>query len=448
MTGAALPPGPNGVDLARTALAYARDPFTTLESLVREYGDVVRFLGAPVPAFLVNRPDLAETILVTDDWNFVPMRPVAVQQAMRAGLFTSHGEFHRHQRQLLEPIYEAGYVARFGDTIATWGAALGADWVNGQELDLEPELERLVVRIAAEILFSRSVRFHYDDLVAPAFVVNTYLGTRSTNPLSALGDVLTVLPERRHFVRALRHLDQGIQRAIRQRRQAAGEERDDLLSSLLAVRDEEGRGMPDSQVRDELLAMYTTGNAVLVSGLLWTWYALAQHPAAEAQLQAEVDAVLQGKLATTDDVPRLTYTRAAISEAMRLYPPAWVIARRVTQDYVLGDFWLPAGSIVLVSPYVTQRDARFFPNPLEFTPERWLGGNGAGPGLTYLPFSAGPRGCLGEQLAWMEMVLLVATLAQRWRLRLLPGYPLQLLPLIALRPKYGMHMRLERRPAA
>jgi cytochrome P450 len=446
--GVAVPPGPHGANLIRTAFAYARDPFIALETLVREYGDVVRFIGGPVSACVVNRPDFIESILVADDWNFVPLRPFTVQRAMQDGLFTSQGELHRHQRHLLEHTYDPGSVARFGDAITSWGSALRDEWRDGQELDLEPEIEKLMVYLAAEILFGRSVRFRYEDLVAPALVANAYLGTRSTNPLSAIPELLPLLPANRQFWGAMRRLDRGVNSLIRERRHGTDIGHSDFVSTLLEMRDEEGREMPESQVRDEVIANYTTGNAVTVSGLLWTWYLLAKYPVAEAQLHAEVDDVLKGKLPTVDDLPRLTYTRAAIKEAMRLYPPAWTIGRRVMQDYELGDFLLPAGSIILLSPYVTQRDARFFTDPLEFTPQRWMSPPADPPqgGLSYFPFSAGPRGCLGEHLAWMEMVLLVATLAQRWRLRLSPGYPLQLLPLIALRPKFGMHMRLEKRP--
>jgi cytochrome P450 len=215
---------------------------------------------------------------------------------------------------------------------------------------------------------------------------------------------------------------------------------DDFLSTLMHL------PMSDRQVRDEAIANYTTGNAVTVSGLLWTFYLLAHHPDAEAQLHAELDDVLADRLPRVEDLPRLEYTHMLIAESMRLYPPAWTIGRRVVQDYAIAGVRLPAGSLVLVSPYVMHRDRRYFPEPLRFGPERWTPQASASrPEHGYFPFSAGPRSCLGEHLAWITLQLVVATIARRWRLRLELGYPLELLPLIALRPRYGMRMKAEPR---
>jgi len=198
-----------------------------------------------------------------------------------------------------------------------------------------------------------------------------------------------------------------------------------------------------------VIANYTTGNSVTVSGLLWTFYLLAQYPETEARLHAELDSMLDSRLPTAADLTRLEYTRMVIAESMRLYPPAWTIGRRVVRDYELDGVRMPIGSLVLVSPYVVQRDERYFAQPTRFDPERWTAEAMAErPAYSYVPFSGGPRSCLGEHVAWMEMVLLLATLAQRWRLRLQPGYPLELLPLISLRPRYGMRMRVESRGRA
>src|SRR5207249_2060431 len=242
--------------------------------------------------------------------------------------------------------------------------------------------------------------------------------------------------------RAMARLEHGIEREVRLRRAERIGPRDDFLSTLLQA------PMSDQQVREEAIANITTGNAVTVSGLLWTFYLLAQHPSVESRLHAELDAVLADQLPCVEDLPRLEYTRMVIAEAMRLYPPAWTIGRRVIQDYAIDGVHLPAGSLVLVSPYLLHRDPRYYAEPQRFAPERWTPDAAAlRPQFSYIPFSAGPRSCLGEHLAWMEMLLVLATIAQRWRLQLLPGYPLQLLPLIALRPRYGMRMRAEARTA-
>jgi cytochrome P450 len=297
-------------------------------------------------------------------------------------------------------------------------------------------MERLAVYISAEILFGDAIHSDWEGLVTPAVPVNEYLGTRSTNPLSALAEVVPVRAYDRQFWRSMRRLEHGIEREIRMRRSAPREDRNDLLSVLMNAL------ATDDQIRDQAIANYTTGNAVTVSGLLWTFYLLAQQPEVEARLHAEVDSVLAGRLPTIDDLPKLEYVRMVIAESMRLYPPAWTIGRRVVQDYSIAGVRMPAGSLVLVSPYVAQRDARHFASPLRFDPERWTPeATAARPQFSYFPFSAGPRSCLGEHLAWLELQLVVATIAQQWRMQLSPGYPLELLPLISLRPKYGMRMK-------
>jgi cytochrome P450 len=438
-----LTPGPRGLDVLRTVLAYNRDPFQTLLNLVGEYGDVVRFIAGPVNAFLVNGAEHVEDVLVKDAWSFVPVRPFTVERAMRQGLFTSHGYLHHHQRELLQGAYAHKHVARFGGIIASWAARLRETWQAGDEMDLEGEMERLVVSISAEILLGDAIHHQWEGLVAPALVVNEYLGTRSTNPLNAVAEALPLQAENRNFWRAMRRLQDGIDRVVAERRaapRAAKEAPGDFLSTLLQAQ------MSDRQVREEAIANYTTGNSVTVSGLLWTFYLLAQHPDAEERLHAELDAVLADRLPCTEDLPRLAYTRMLISEAMRLYPPAWTIGRRVVQDYSIANVRLPAGSLVLVSPYVMQRDQRYFAEPLRFDPDRWTPeATVSRPAFSYFPFSAGPRSCLGEHLAWMTMQLVVASIAQRWRLRLELGYPLELLPLLSLRPKYGMRMHAEPR---
>jgi cytochrome P450 len=402
---------------------------------------VVRFIAGPVNAFLLNGAEYVEAVLVRDAWSFVPVRPFTVERAMRQGLFTSHGYLHHHQRQLLEGAYAHQNVGRFADVIARWGAQVRDGWLDGMEMDLEAQMERLVVYISAEILFGEAIHSDWDGLVAPAVPVNEYLGTRSTNPLSAIAEVLAVRSYDRQFWRNMRRLEHGIEREIRMRRsEPVHGECNDLLFTLMDT------PMSDALVRDEAIANYTTGNAVTVSGLLWTLYLLAQQPEAEARFFAEVDGVLAGRLPTLDDLPKLEYVRMVIAESMRLYPPAWTIGRRAIQDYSIAGVHMPAGSLVLVSPYVTQRDARYFTDPLRFDPDRWTPeATSARPTFSYFPFSAGPRSCLGEHLAMMTMQLVITTIGQRWKLKLSPGYPLELLPLISLRPKYGMRMKAEAR---
>ncbi len=220
------------------------------------------------------------------------------------------------------------------------------------------------------------------------------------------------------------------------------------MDMLLQARDVEGdgRGMSDQQIRDEVLTLFLAGHETTANALTWTWYLLSQNPEAEAKLHKELVQVLGGRVPTVEDVERLPYTRQVLSESMRLFPPAWIIGREAQADYPVGGYVLPAGSTILMSQWVMHHDARFYPDPLRFDPGRWTPEAAAArPKFAYFPFGGGPRVCIGEPFAWMEGILILATLAQQWQMRLDPRQVIALLPQVTLRPKYGMKMRLQKR---
>jgi cytochrome P450 len=217
---------------------------------------------------------------------------------------------------------------------------------------------------------------------------------------------------------------------------------------LLLSQDESATssGMTDKQVHDEALTLLLAGHETTATALTWTWYLLAQHPAVEAAMHRELDTVLAGRLPTVDDLPHLVYTRLVFTEALRLYPPAWLMTRRAQGPHQIGDYTLPAGSFILISPYITHHDPRFFPDPEAFQPQRWDSAKArTHTRFAFFPFGAGPRQCIGEGFAWMEGVLVLATLAQQWHMRLVPDHAVVLHPLVTLRSKYGMPMTLRRR---
>jgi cytochrome P450 len=241
-------------------------------------------------------------------------------------------------------------------------------------------------------------------------------------------------------------LDAIIYRMIADRR-ASGRDHGDLLSMLLAAQDEEDGGvMTDQQVRDEAMTIFLAGHETTANALTWTWYLLSTAPDVEAALHAEVDRVLQGRLPALADIPSLVYVERVVTESMRLYPPAWIIGRRAIAEYQLGEYAVPARSILVMSPYIMQRDPRFYADPERFDPGRWTPEfRAALPKFAYFPFGGGPRQCIGESFAWMELILLVATISQQWRLRLVPGHPVVPQPLITLRTRHGMRMTVEQR---
>ena len=251
----------------------------------------------------------------------------------------------------------------------------------------------------------------------------------------------------RRFDSAKAKLDAVIYRLIEERRRS-GKDRGDLLSMLLLAQDVEGDGgrMTDVQLRDEALTIFLAGHETTANALTWTWYLLSQNPEVETKLHAEIDEVLGGQLPAFEDVARLKYTEMVLAESMRLYPPAWAVGRRAVNDCKIGGYFVPKKSLVLMSQYVMHHDERYFHEPLHFKPERWTADERERrPQFSYFPFGGGPRRCIGEGFAWMEGILLIATLAQQWQMRLVPGHPVALKPLMTLRPKHGMRMTVVRR---
>lgn len=441
-----LPPGPKPVIPAVNLFALRRDPIKFLTRLTEQYGDLVYFKLGPQPVFLVNNPDYIRDILVIHNRNF--MKGEGLQRAKRLlgeGLLTSEGEFHLRQRRLAQPAFHRQRIAGYATTMVEYAARACDQWRVGETRDVAREMMRLTLAIAGKTLFDADVEGEADE-ISEALTTSFELFNRLTLPFAQLLERLP-LPATRRFQKARERLDATIYRIIDERR-ASGEDRGDLLSMLIAARDEEGdgSGMTDEQLRDEAMTIFLAGHETTANALTWTWYLLSQHPDIEARFHAEVAEVLKGGLPTAEDFPRLRYTEMVFAEAMRLYPPAWIIGRRALGDYQLNGYTIPARSILLMSQYVTHHDARFFPDPFRFDPERWRPeARESRPKFSYFPFGGGPRLCIGESFAWMEGSLVLATIAQRFRMRLAPGYPVEMQPLVTLRPKHGMRMILEER---
>ena len=300
--------------------------------------------------------------------------------------------------------------------------------------------------------------FHHDRIAAYGAVMSEHaIGEALTASMELFRSTFSLpffeildrlpLPANRRFERARGRIDATIARLVAERRQAP-EGRSDLLSLLVLACDTEGdgAGMSDAQLRDEAITIFLAGHETTAIALTWTWYLLSQNPAVEPRLQEEVDALQGSEPLGFEHLPRLRYTEMVLSESMRLYPPAWIIGRRAIALYEVDGYAVPKGSIVLASQWVRHRDARFFPEPERFDPERWRPeARDARPKFSYFPFGGGPRVCIGEGFAWMEGVLILATLARRWRLHLSPGQRVAPMALITLRPKFGMRMALEKR---
>jgi cytochrome P450 len=439
-------PGPKSKIPGDQLVAISRDPLKFLMKVARDYPDVAHFRLGPQHTFLLSHPDHIQNVLVAHDWNFLKGRGLQrAKKVLGKGLLTSEGNFHRRQRRLSQPAFHRQRIAAYAQTMAEYAARRSHQWREGEVRDISQEMMSLTLAIVAKTLFDADVENESKEIGQALSEVLEMFSTFSS-PLTDVLDKLP-LPKNRRVQQAKMRLDETIYRIIEEHR-GASEDRGDLLSMLMLAQDTEGDGggMSDEQLRDEVMTLFLAGHETTANALTWTWYLLSEHPEIEARMHAEIDSVLQGRLATVDDVERLTYTEMVFTEAMRLYPPVWVMGRRAVSGYKAGKYYVPAKSIILLSQYVIHHDERYYPEPEKFDPERWTPEARAGrPKYAYFPFGGGPRMCIGEQFAWMEGILLIATLAQSWKLRLVPGHPVKLQPLITLRPKHGMKMTIEKR---
>lgn len=407
-------------------------------------GDVTYFRMANQPAFFINHPDHIRDMLVVNADKFVKGR--ALQRAkvlLGEGLLTSEREFHLRQRRMIQPAFHRTRIAEYARSMVEYADRMAAGWHDGDELDIGQEMMHLTLQIVAKTLFDADIRNDADEV---GEVMTTLVGLFNflMLPFSEWLERLP-LPQARRSKQARETLDRIIYGIINERRKVEGD-KGDLLSMLLMAQDEDdGAAMTDEQVRDEALTLFLAGHETTANALTWTWYLLSQNAEREAKFHNELRSVLGDRVPTAYDLPNLRYTEAVLAEAMRLYPPAWAIGRLAVADHEFGGYAVPAGSLVLLSPFVLQRDARFWDAPNAFIPERWetLSVKEAGQQNIYLPFGGGVRRCIGESFAWTEGILLLATLARRWRLTLVDGQQIDVNPQITLRPKYGMKMRLE-----
>jgi cytochrome P450 len=441
------PPGPRRRVPALSALEMGRDPIRFLLRLRDEYGDIARVPLGSETIYLFSHPELVRDVLVTNHRNFHKGRGLErAKMLLGDGLLTSEGEFHLRQRRLSQPAFHRQRIAAYGAVMASYAALRRDRWHAGSTIDAHAEMMALTLAIVGKTLFDADVEHEAAEIgealatTFEAFSFGFFL------PFGQLLERLP-LPATLRFRKARARLDATIYRLIDERRRAPSD-RGDLLSMLLLAQDTEGDGggMSNLQLRDEAMTIFLAGHETTANALTWTWYLLSQHPDVERRLHAEIDGALGGRLPTADDLAALPYTRMVLAESMRLYPPAWILGRRALAPFEVNGFTIPARSIILASQYTIHRDARWFPSPDTFDPERFAPERHAErPKFAYFPFGAGPRVCIGEQFAWMEGILALATIAQRWRLRLVPGHPVALQPIITLRPKFGMRMTVEAR---
>jgi cytochrome P450 len=442
-----MPDGPSGHFLLGVMPEFNRDALAFIERCQSEYGDVVRTRFLYIRAYFVYHPDHIEQVLATDNRNFIKPRSVRSPFFCRLvgnGLLTSEGEFWRRQRRLAQPAFHRGRINAYGETMVRYAEEMIDTWRTGETHDIHHDMTHLTMQIVTRTLFNTDVT-HDARHISDALQV-------IVEPFSSQATLKWILDNRlptranRRFHEAVSQIDEFIYRVINQRR-ASGEDHGDLLSMLLQAQDEDdGTRMTDKQLRDETMTLFLAGYETTSLALAWAWYLLAQHPEAEQKLWQELEEVLGGRSPQVADMPRLRCTEMIAKETMRLYPPAYVVGREAIKDCEVGGYRVRAGTQVFMPTWVVHRDARFYESPEEFKPERWTPEFASQlPRYAYFPFGGGPRVCIGNSFAMMEFVLLMATIAQKFRLRLVPEHKVELFPAMSLRPRHGIKVVLEKR---
>jgi cytochrome P450 len=433
--------------LLGSASQMQRDPLGFLLA-TRRYGEVVGMRFVFSPAYLVYHPDDVKRVLQENHFNYNKdlFTYHVLYPVVGYGLLTNDGESWLHQRRLIQPAFHRKRLAAYttlmtdatGDMLKSWQARENAD----EPLDINEEMMRLTLRVVGQALFSIDLS-HDTSTVGQA--VTTLVKLLGDYVYAPFPPISVPTSRNRHLQAAIHELETVTNGIIRERR-ANGSDTGDLLSMLLLARDEEtGEGMSDKQARDEVMTLLLAGHETTANALTWTWYLLSQYPEVESRLHDELERVLGGTPPTLEHLPQLTYTSMVIQEAMRLYPPIWVLSRKALADDELGGFHIPKGSMVILSPYATHRHPEFWGQPEVFDPERFTPERvAARPHYAYFPFGGGPRLCIGSNFALMEAQLVLAAVAQRYSLRLVPGHPVVPEAKITLRPRYGMPMTLRR----
>jgi cytochrome P450 len=447
----ARPPGPH-INLVLAVIGQMfpkRFPFDPLAfglDIARQFGDIAHYQVGPLHVYQLAHPDFARQILVEEPEKYYKAR--LIKQAFGPfagqGLLTSDGALWKRQRKLIQPAFHHAQLVGYAATMVNHAQRMIESFEDGALVEIPEEMARLTLAIVVQTLFGADVTRDSKEVGGLMVAVLDAANDR----LNSILRFPSWVPTRRNREekRALRRIDQLLNRFIAEHR-AAREAPADLLSVLLAATDEEsGIGMSDSQLHEEMMTLFLAGHETTAMALTWTWYLLSQCTQVEEKLAAEVSRVLRGRTPTVADLAQLPYTEMVVRESMRLYPPAPGFAREPIEDVRIGGYDVPRGSLITVNTYAMHRDPRFFEDPERFDPERFATGwEDRIPRYAFLPFGGGPRVCIGNGFAMMEARLILATVVQRWRLSLEPGQEIVPAQLVTVRPKHGMRMRVQKR---
>jgi cytochrome P450 len=444
---------------------FIDNPIKKLMDISYTYGDIAHFKFGRQHVYLINNPHYIEDILIRNYKNFIKSRGLKMSKRLLGeGLVTSEGEYHDRQRRLIQPTFHPTEIKRYGDIMTTSATQMTQKWEDGMMLDIHKEMMHVTLAIISKAVLGSDIKSDGNEVGDSLLTCMEYFN-RLQMPFGELLEKIPILPINKGYQSAKKRLDSTVYNMIREHRESEskGLLQPDLLYTLLKAQDTEagiGR-MTDLQLKDEVMTIFLAGHETTSNALTWSLYLLSQHPTVEDRLYDELQSVLGesessssggisgtsgSRLPTVEDIPKLVYTEKVFRESMRLYPPAWTIGRQAINDYEVDKYVIPAGSIVLMSQYIMHHNQNYYSDPDLFYPDRWTKEAKLRiPRFSYFPFGGGIRSCVGEPFAWQEGILLLATICKQWRMHHDPKHRVELKPLITLRPKYGMRMKLERR---
>ena len=438
------PPGPRPHFLIGNIPLAAAEPLNTFARWANEFGDIFYYRAAWLHVYFLNRPDLIEYVLVRNPQNFLKDRVVQSSRwLLGTGLLTAEGEPWKRQRRILQPAFSRDRVNSYSQCMINCAEQMLATWKPGTVIDIHQEMMRVTLRVVIQALFG--VETAETNTISQA--MNTVMAN-STGARLLLPPLFRYLPfpGMRNVRRAAQQMNAGVYHIVRQRHSRDAGAPLDLLSILMNARDDDGSGMTDEQVRDEVMTFLLAGHETTALALCWGLYLLSRHPEVEQKLHDELDLVLGSGPPHISNLPLLVYTEKVLKETMRLYPPAWSVARTAIDGFELESYRIPARSNIVMSQWIMHRDARFFPDPQRFDPDRWDTASCQNlPRFAYFPFGGGPRQCIGSSFATTEALLLLATIARKFRLVNVNPSTVVPVPSLTLRPKGSIPMRIESR---
>lgn len=424
---------------------FARDPIKFITRLQQEFGDVAGFSLMGNKSVLLSNPEDIERVLLETGKRFGKFKPTyAMRTILGNGLVTSEGDFWKRQRKLAAPAFHHQSIKRYADQMVSYAQDATNIWQTGAVRNVHQDMMTLTQRIIMKVLFDVDVLNNAGKSSQAFDAMMQALGADMGGIEAVLPDFVPT-PSRTRMVEGVKYIN-GLLMEIIANRRTEGSAKHDLLTMLMEARDDDDQPMSTDQLLDEIRTLYLAGHETTATTLSWTWVLLSQNPEAYAKLEAEIEQVLKGRVPTADDVQQLPYCNAVIKESLRSYPVAWITQRIAMEDVEISGYTIPKGTFIFLSPWIVHHDPRWYKEPNSFVPERWLKEKSELPAReTYIPFGGGPHICLGNGLAMMEAVLLLATLLQRYHVAVLPEHKVEIELSGTLRPKNGLQATLTER---